>query len=132
MTLLGELYANGQGVNRDDKKAAEWYKQAADRGDREATFALAMLRMAGRGAPANKEEGRETARVRSAARQRPAAYNLALLNIEGQVFPQDFGRAAELFRQAADAGNAEFNMRWRISTRRAAASRRTRPRRRGC
>ena len=49
MTLLGELYANGQGVNRDDKKAAEWYKQAADRGDREATFALAMLRMAGRG-----------------------------------------------------------------------------------
>ena len=27
MTLLGELYANGQGVNRDDKKALEeWAK----------------------------------------------------------------------------------------------------------
>ena len=42
MTLLGELYANGLGVEHDDKKAAEWYRLAADRGDREAMFALAM------------------------------------------------------------------------------------------
>src|SRR5262249_21094196 len=26
MTLLGELYANGQGVKLDDKKAADWYR----------------------------------------------------------------------------------------------------------
>ena len=36
MTLLGELYANGLGVPQDDKKAADWYKIAADRGDCEA------------------------------------------------------------------------------------------------
>src|SRR5262249_36150268 len=34
MTLLGELYANGQGVKLDDKKAADWYRLAAERGDR--------------------------------------------------------------------------------------------------
>ena len=28
------LYSNGLGVQRDDKKAAEWYQLAADRGDR--------------------------------------------------------------------------------------------------
>ncbi|HEY6995463.1 MAG TPA: SEL1-like repeat protein, partial [Xanthobacteraceae bacterium] len=39
MTLLGELYANGLGVERDDKRAAEWYRLAAERGDREAMFA---------------------------------------------------------------------------------------------
>ena len=33
MTLLGELYANGFGVPKDDTKAAEWYSLAADRGD---------------------------------------------------------------------------------------------------
>src|SRR5271170_6050379 len=33
MTLLGELYAGGLAVARDDAKAAEWYKLAADRGD---------------------------------------------------------------------------------------------------
>src|ERR1700761_3296710 len=40
MTLLGELYANGLGVPRDDKKAADWYRLAAARGDRNAIFAL--------------------------------------------------------------------------------------------
>src|ERR1700733_6666339 len=33
MTMLGVLYANGEAVPQDDKKAAEWYKLAADRGD---------------------------------------------------------------------------------------------------
>src|SRR4029077_617026 len=45
MTLLGELYANGLGVPQNDQKAAEWYKLAADRGDREAMFALGMFRL---------------------------------------------------------------------------------------
>ena len=35
MTMLGELYANAMGVKRDYAKAAEWYKRAADAGDRE-------------------------------------------------------------------------------------------------
>ena len=36
-----------------------------------------------------------------------AAYNLALLYLDGQTLPQDVKRAAELFRIAADAGNPE-------------------------
>ena len=36
MTLLGELYSNGYGVMQDDNKAAEWYRLATERGDREA------------------------------------------------------------------------------------------------
>ena len=48
MTLLGELYSNALGIKRDDVKAAEWYKQAADRGDREAMFALGMMKISGR------------------------------------------------------------------------------------
>ena len=58
MTLLGELYANGLGVERDDKKAAEWYGLAVERGDREAMFALAMLQLGGpRPAPAIANRG---------------------------------------------------------------------------
>ena len=52
MTLLGELYANGLGVPQDDKKAAEWYKLAAARGDANAMFALAMFRHQGPRRPA--------------------------------------------------------------------------------
>ena len=43
MTLLGELYAGGLGVPQNDAKAAEWYRLAAARGDRNAMFGLAML-----------------------------------------------------------------------------------------
>src|SRR5882757_6826056 len=56
MTLLGELYANGFGVEHDDKKAADWYQLAADRGDREAMFALAMFNLRGRIGNVNREQ----------------------------------------------------------------------------
>ena len=56
MTMLGELYSNAMGIRRDYAKAAEWYKRAADAGDREAMFALAMLRISGRGGPVDKSE----------------------------------------------------------------------------
>ena len=69
MTMLGELYANAMGVKRDYAKAAEWYKRAADGGDREGMFALAMLRLAGRGGPVDREEGGEAAGVLGEARR---------------------------------------------------------------
>ena len=49
MTLLGDLYSNGYGVAKDEKKALAWFSLAADRGDKQAIFALAMARFAGRG-----------------------------------------------------------------------------------
>src|SRR4029079_15305129 len=58
MTMLGELYANALGIKRDYAKAAEWYKRAAEAGDREGMFALALLRLSGRGGgAASREEG---------------------------------------------------------------------------
>ena len=107
MTLLGELYADGLGVPNDDKKAAEWYKLAAARGDREAMFALAMFKMTGRGGPADRAEAARLLAEAAKLGHVVAAYDLALLYLEGQVVPQDFARAAELMRTAADAGNPE-------------------------
>ena len=108
MTMLGELYANALGIKRDEAKAAEWYKRAADAGDREAMFALAMLDLSGRGSTAaNREEGAKWLASSAKLGNPKAAYNLALLYLDGQTFPQDVRRAAELLRLAADAGNPE-------------------------
>ena len=107
MALLGELYASGLGVKQDDTKAAEWYRRAADRGDREAMFALAMLRMAGRAGPVNRDEAAKLLAAAARLKHPMASYNLAMLYLEGQLFPQDFARAAELFRVAAEAGSPE-------------------------
>ena len=108
MTMLGELYGNALGTKRDYNKAVEWYRRAADLGDREAMFALAMARMAGRGGgPANREEAAKWLASSAKLGEPKAAYNLALLYLDGQTFPQDVKRAAELLRVAADAGNPE-------------------------
>ncbi len=108
MTMLGELYANALGVKRDYAKAAEWYKRGAEAGDREAMFALAMLRLSGHGSTmANREEGARWLASSAKLGNPKAAYNLALLYLDGQTFPQDVKRAAELLRVAADAGNPE-------------------------
>ena len=102
MTLIAELYANGFGVKQDDAKAAEWYRLAADRGDREAMFALAMFRIGGRGGAKSKEDAAKLLASAAKLGHVAAAYDLALLYIEGQQFPQDFARAAELLRQAVE------------------------------
>jgi uncharacterized protein len=107
MTMLGQLYADGDGVPQDDKKAAEWYKLAADRGDRDAMFALAMFRLAGRAAPRDRDQSAKWLAAAAKLGHPLAAYDLALLYIEGQLFPQDFNRAADLLRVAANAGNSD-------------------------
>lgn len=107
MTLVGELYANGLGISRDDDKALAWYTKASNLGDREAMFALAMMKIGGRGGPADRDGGAKLLAQSAKLGKAAAAYNLGLLYLEGQTFPQDLKRAAELFRQASDAGNPE-------------------------
>jgi uncharacterized protein len=79
MTLLGELYAGGLGVPQNDAKAVEWYKLAADRGDREAMFALAMFRLQGRGGPRDRDAGAKWLAAAAKLGHPLAAYDLALL-----------------------------------------------------
>ena len=67
--MLGELYANGLGIKRDYAKAAEWYQRAADAGDREGMFALAMMRLSGRGGADQPRAGRQAAGLLGQARQ---------------------------------------------------------------
>ena len=74
MTLLAELYANGLGIKHDDAKAAEWYRLAAERGDREAMFALAMFRISGRGGDEEPRRRRKAVCLRGQAR--PCAVRL--------------------------------------------------------
>jgi TPR repeat protein len=107
MTLLGQLYANGFGVAQDDNKADEWYRLAAERGDREAIFALAMFRLGGRAGPANRQESAALLERAAKLGHVAAQYDLGLLYLAGEVFPQDFARAADLLRSAAEAGSPE-------------------------
>ena len=48
---LGSLYYHGQGVPRDLKQAAEWYKKAAEQGNTPAQAALGNMYLSGEGVP---------------------------------------------------------------------------------
>ena len=107
MTLLAELYADGLGVPNDDKKAAEWYRLAAARGDREAMFALAMFKMTGRGGPADRPERSDCSKRRSSSAKssRPTTWRCSISKASRCRGMSN--RAAELMTMAAKAGHPE-------------------------
>ncbi|MBX3538334.1 MAG: sel1 repeat family protein [Chelatococcus sp.] len=109
LTLLGELTNQGLGIRRDFTKAAEWYKLADAQGDPNASFALAMMVLAGRGVP--KDEMAALGYLEKAAKagQGPAAYNLAVALISTGK-PEDLKRALDLLRTASQAeiGDAQY------------------------
>jgi TPR repeat protein len=53
-TMLGYLYAQGEGVAQDDARAIEWFRKAAEQGDADAQNNLGFMYANGRGTRANR------------------------------------------------------------------------------
>ncbi len=100
----GKLYANGDGVKRDYKVAASYYRLSADQGNAAAQVALGELFEAGQGV---EHDFAEAARwYRKAAEQGypRGEYALALMYLMGTGVPKDDGEALKWYRAAADHG----------------------------
>lgn len=102
MTLIGELYKEGLGVVQDIPRALDWYRLASERGDANATFALAMAAVEGRGRARDLDEARRLLERAAEAGHPRAAYNLALFLL-GDGGGAARTRAAELLEAAAFA-----------------------------
>ncbi|MDP2357384.1 MAG: SEL1-like repeat protein [Beijerinckiaceae bacterium] len=105
MTLLGELYRDGVSVRRNLAEAMHWYKLAADRGDRQAQFALGIAHLNGAGAAKDRKVAQDWLEKAAAQNHAGALYNLGVLAIDAEL--QDFPRASELFRKAAELGDLD-------------------------
>ena len=53
--FLARMYATGQGVEKDPKTAAEWYRKAAEQGVADAQYRLGALYESGDGVPGDME-----------------------------------------------------------------------------
>ena len=53
---LGDTYANGIGVTKDDEEAVKWYRKAAEQGHAEAQFSLGLMYAFGEGVAKDLEE----------------------------------------------------------------------------
>ncbi len=73
---LGNMYANGQGVSKDDAKAALWYQRAAEQGDDMAQLNLGIVHVLGQGVAKDRNAGIEW--IRKSALQGNATAMAAL------------------------------------------------------
>jgi TPR repeat protein len=103
MTLIGELYKEGLGARQDDAEAARWFKLAAERGDPEGAFSLALSHLQGKGVPSSVEKARPLLEQAARSGHPAALYQLGLLSLSGDL--QDSAKAADYFRRADEAGD---------------------------
>lgn len=103
--LLGNLYDNGFGVPEDAAKAAEYFKQGAEKNDAYALFYLGYFYQSGRGVAKDYAKAVEMYQRASELGNSDAMGNLGALYSTGNGVPKDFAKAAELFQKASDKGN---------------------------
>lgn len=106
--MLGKIYQFGRrAIPKDIDLARKWYDMAAAKGSQEAMERLEMIYQMSGNAYAKavqSDENIEWLYVGAKQGNAEAALNLAVLTEEGKRVPQDYKRAAELYKMAADAG----------------------------
>ncbi len=128
------LFGAGSASSRTMPRRSNGTISQPIRGDRGAMLSLAMMRLAGRGGPKDRD-GAAKLFASAAKSSQPAAglQSPACFILKGMQFPQDYGRAAEMFRIAAQAGNREAQYAlaamYKARARRPQATRKRRP---GC
>ena len=103
---LGKCYYNGIGVTKDESKAVEWYKKAAEQGLAAAQYNLGVCYEDGKGVP--KDERKAVEWYVKAAEQGLAAAqnNLGVCYQNGKGVPKDEKKAVEWYKKAAEQGLA--------------------------
>ena len=114
---LALVYAQGlAGTPRDEKRAVELFEKAAAAGHVRAQINLGILYMRGQGVPADLIQARAWLEKAAAGGDPQALYTLgrALSESAGQAVA-DPVRAADLYRRAAEKGNALAGLRYGLA-----------------
>jgi TPR repeat protein len=105
--LMGYLYENGHGVERDYRQAVRWYEKAARKhGDRKSQAALGALYAAGLGVPADPVAAVRWFRMAAEQGDAYGAYALARAYESGEGVSADPETALFWYRKAAEKGYA--------------------------
>lgn len=110
---LAVRFADGRGVSRDAKLAAQWFEKAADQGLAPAQYRLGSLYEKGIGVERDYARARKYYQSAADAGNARAMHNLAVLLAEGGAGGKpDYAAASEWFRKAAELGvrDSQFNL----------------------
>ena len=109
---MGIMYLEGGAVTKDYRKAVQWFRLAADRGNAEAQgFLGGIFHDGGNGVPQNRKEAAKWYRLAADQGDADAQVDLGKLYYDGDGITQDYKEAAKWFRSAADKGNSDGQMR---------------------
>jgi TPR repeat protein len=105
--LLGKMYADAKGTEKNLRQAAIWYTQAAQQGHIKAQATLGFMYSKGNGV--NQDYSQAVNWYQKAAQQGHinAQYNLAYLYSLGQGVKKDYQQAAYWYQKSANQGDAD-------------------------
>ena len=109
---VGYMYAHGEGLSKDDSKAALWLRKAADQGLPEAQQMMGIFFEQGRGVLLDFEQAANWFRKAAEQNYVDAQYHLGYLHAAGQGVPASNTEAAKWFLRAAENGmpDAQFQI----------------------
>lgn len=105
-TLVARIYAEGQGVAKDEMTAARWYARAAELCDVPALFAYGVMLAEGRIISKDRVQAGDMLEKAALSGHALANYNLGLLFLRGDGKPENPYRAAQHILYAAERGVA--------------------------
>jgi len=105
--LLGVMYDNGQGVDKDPKAALQWNLKAAEQGLPVAQHDVGVRYFQGMGVEQNYQEAAKWWEQAANAGLPDSQFNLGLMYYRGLGVRTDYPKAADLFRKAAEQGHGQ-------------------------
>jgi TPR repeat protein len=100
---LGQMYAQGLGVNVNQQKALEWMRKSAEQDEPEGAFGLARAYYNGEALPQDKVTAAKWFREAAEKGHGSAAYRLALMLMKGDGIPKDIESGHLFMNQARRA-----------------------------
>lgn len=101
---LGQMYEEGETVERNMEVAVRWYTQAAEAGNTDAQFTLGVLYATGQGVAQDKSQAVYWQKKAAEAGNIYAQTSLGIMYGTGQGVEKDYVKAYAWFTLAADKG----------------------------
>ena len=92
-SVLGLMYAMGEGVAENKREAGKWFRLAADQGNAEAQFNLGRMYDKGVGVPESDVEASKWFRLAADQGNAEAQFNLGFMYANGEGVPKDYVQA---------------------------------------
>lgn len=107
MSAVGDLYYNGQGVEKNYQIAIEWFKKAADLGNSYAHYSIGWQYQFGQGVNQDYQTAMEWYKKAADLGNAKAMSKIGDLYYNAQGVGKDFQKAMKWYRLAADKGNTD-------------------------